>query len=187
MASPRNGGNSDIILDKALEGARSAGARVDKIILNDLDFKACQECGGCGRTGICTRRDGMRPVYKKLESSDAVIIASPVFFGTVSAQLKMMIERFQCLWVKKYILKLSPPRKKKRRGVFLCVSASDRKEFFENAKKIVRIFFATLDIEYFEEVFCAKVDKAGAIRAHKEALNKAFRLGKRLASYGEQV
>lgn len=187
MASPRKGGNSDRLLDKALEGARSAGASVEKIVLNDLDFKACQGCGGCGRTGICKRRDDMRPVYKKLEASDAVIIASPVFFGTISAQLKMMIDRFHCIWVKKHILKLPPPRKKKRRGVFLCISASDRKEFFENSRKLVRIFFATLDIEYFGEVFCAGADKAGAIKAHKEALDKAFRLGERLASYGKQV
>src|SRR3989338_7459461 len=173
--SPRKGGNTDTLLDKALEGTEAAGAAAEKIVLNDLNFCPCQECGGCARTGICVVKDDMQAVYEKLQDADAVIIASPIFFGSVSAQVKMMIDRFQCLWIAKYILKNSVMSKKGRRGIFLAVAASHRKEFFENAKKIIRIFFKTLDIEYAGELFSAGVDKKNAIK--ETSLKEAYDLG----------
>lgn len=173
--SPRRGGNSDLLLDKALEGAKSAGGAVDKVVLNDLNFRPCQECGGCDETGACVIEDDMKVVYEKLSKSDALIIASPIFFGSVSAQAKMMIDRFQCLWIAKYILKKSDISKKRRRGIFLAVAGSHRKEFFENAKKIISIFFKTLDIEYAGELFAAGVDKKDAIK--EASLKKAYDLG----------
>ncbi|MBI4974861.1 MAG: flavodoxin family protein, partial [Candidatus Omnitrophica bacterium] len=146
--SPRKGGNTDTLLDKALEGAQSAGARVEKIALNDLNFKPCQECGGCDETGICVIDDDMQLVYRSLNSADAVIVASPIFFGSVTAQVKMMIDRLQSLWVLKYVLRKAATARRKRKGIFLCVSAARKKRFFENAKSIIKIFFATLDIKY---------------------------------------
>src|SRR3989338_242360 len=121
-SSPRKGGNSDVLLDEALAGASSAGATVAKIVLNDLTFRPCQECGGCDTTGICVVRDDMGGVYEKFAEADIVILASPIFFGSLSAQLKMMIDRFQCAWVKKYLLKkrVTKPGKRKKKGIFLC-------------------------------------------------------------------
>src|SRR3989338_6879148 len=153
--SPRRGGNTEILLDEALEGSRSRGAKIEKIVLNDLRFKPCQECGGCDKTGKCIIEDDLEMVYEKVEEADCLIIASPIFFGSLSAQLKMMIDRFQCTWVKKYILKKrwGISGKAKRRGVFLCVSAAKKNEFFENADRIMKIFFRTLDIDYFGHIF----------------------------------
>ena len=175
--SPRSGGNSDLLLASALDGARSGGAKTDKIVLNELDFKPCQECGGCDETGICVIKDEMDIVYKKFEEADAVIIASPIFFGSVSAQTKMMVDRFQCRWIAKYILK-RPWVEKRRRGVFLAVAGSRRMAFFENAKEIITIFFKTLNIEYAGDLFFGGVDKKSAIK--KDALKMAFALGARL-------
>ncbi|MDP2913737.1 MAG: flavodoxin family protein [Candidatus Omnitrophota bacterium] len=182
MCSPRKGGNADLLLGRALEGARSKGAGVRKIVLNDLDFMACQECGGCDKTGVCVLKDDMRSVYKEIEGADGVIISSPVFFGTVSAQMKMMIDRFNCLWIKKYVLKEYAHVRKRRKGLFLCVSASDKEEFFENSRKAVRIFFATIGADYSGDVFCGGVEKKAAIKKNKACLNKAFRLGAVLAA-----
>lgn len=175
--SPRKGGNSDILLGRALEGARSEGASVEKIILNDLDIKPCQECRGCDETGICVLEDDMKSVYEKMDEADGVIIASPIFFGSLSAQTKMMIDRFQCAWVRKYILKKKAPLAKKRKGLFLCVSAWNKKEFFENAKAIIKTFFITMDIDCFGEQYCPRVDAKASIVKNKEALDKAFDLG----------
>src|SRR3989338_7150204 len=178
--SPRKGGNTDTLLDKALEGVKSAGGIVEKIILNDLNFKPCQECGGCDETGICVVQDDMQDVYKKLQDADAVIIASPIFFGSLSAQVKMMIDRLQCLWVSKYVLKKVLRSKKRRKGIFLCVGGADKKGFFENANSIIRVFFATLDIEYSGELFYGGLDKKMAIMEKEGALKKAFDLGRSL-------
>jgi multimeric flavodoxin WrbA len=68
----------------------------------------------------------MQPLYRKLESADIVIVGSPVFFGSISAQLKMMIDRTQCLWARKYILGHVRPGPK-RKGIFLCTAGRDDK------------------------------------------------------------
>lgn len=180
-SSPRKGGNSEIILDKALEGARAAGALVEKMILNGLDFRPCQECGGCDRTGRCVLPDGMQTVFKKIEELDGLIIASPIFFASLSAQAKMMIDRFHCAWIRKYILKEHPLSRKIQKGVFLCVSAQERDDFFGNAKKIIRTLFATLDVEYLGDLYCGGIEEEGDMLKKAECLKEAERLGRRLA------
>src|SRR3989304_7984942 len=91
--SPRKGGNSDQLLDKALEGAKSAGAEVYRIYARDLKMSGCIECGGCDRTGKCVLEDDMQSVYPLLEEADIIIISSPIFFYGVTAQLKALSAR----------------------------------------------------------------------------------------------
>ena len=179
--SPRIGGNTDILLDKALEGASAKGAKTEKVILNTLKFSPCQECENIRDDGTCIIEDDMQPLYKKIEAADAIILASPIFFGSLSAQTKMMIDRFQCSWRAKYILK-KDIFKKKRKGCFISVEASTRKDFFDNAKSIVKNLFATIDADYKEELFCSGVDEKASILKHPDVLEKAFELGKRIAS-----
>jgi multimeric flavodoxin WrbA len=183
-ASPRRSGNSELLLDKALAGAMSKGADIEKIVLNELDFKACQECGGCEKTGSCIISDGMAHVYSQMDKADGVILASPIFFVSLSAQAKMMIDRFQSAWMAKYILK-NPIRRKKRKGIFLSVAGSRKEEHFENARSIVRAFFATLDIEYSGELCCGGMEKASDIENDEKALNRAYSLGRDLADRDE--
>ena len=118
--SPRIGGNTDILLDKVLEGAESRGAQTEKVILNRLKFSPCQECENMRDDGTCLVEDDMQPLYKKIGEADAIVLASPIFFGSLSAQTKMMVDRFQCLWRAKYILKKIAPEKKKSRCFYFC-------------------------------------------------------------------
>ena len=177
--SPRKGGNTEIILDRVLDGAREKGASVEKIVLSKLNFSPCLECENIKDDGSCIVEDDMQLVYKKIDQADVVIIASPIFFGSLSAQTKMMIDRFQCLWRAKYILKKAVKNKRKK-GIFLSVEASHRKDFFENAKAIIRNLFATIGIEYSEELFLSGIDEKGSILKHEDALKEAFELGKRI-------
>lgn len=179
--SPRKNGNTEILLDAALAGASSSGASVKKIILNDLDFKPCQECAACHKTGLCPLRDDMRIIYREIERADAVVVASPIFFGSLSAQTKMMVDRFNCAWARKYILKKRAPFGRKRKGLFLCVSAAEKPDFFENAKAVIKIFFLVLDIGYFREVYCGGIEQKGAIKKKKDIMSAAFKLGAKLA------
>ncbi len=179
--SPRIGGNTDILLDKVLEGALAKGAKTEKVILNTLKFSPCQECENMRDDGTCIIEDDMQVLYRKVEEADAIILASPIFFGSLSAQTKMMIDRFQCLWRAKYILKKSMSGKKKK-GCFISVEASERRDFFDNAKSIVKNLFVTIEAEYREELFCPGVDKKGSILMHQDVLKDAFELGERLAS-----
>ena len=178
--SPRKKGNSDTLLDAALRGAESRGAKVDKVVLNDLTIAPCRECCHCDETARCVIRDDMRIIYRKFEDADRIVIASPIFFGSLSAQTKMMIDRFQPIWIRKYILKKRPLFGKNRKGAFICVGGSKGKKFFDNASSIVKILFKTIDVDYACGLFCGGVDRKSDIFRDKKALKKAFDIGKSL-------
>jgi len=178
-ASPRINGNTELLLDRVLQGAGSKGADTEKIILNKLKFVPCQECEKMDDSGGCLVKDDMQLIFKKIKESDAIVLASPIFFGSLSAQSKMMIDRFQCAWRARYILKKYNGYKKIP-GAFISVEGSMRKDFFENAKSIVRNLFATINAAYKYELFCPGVDAKGHILEKPECLKKAFDLGKQL-------
>lgn len=179
--SPRKGGNTDILLDEALKGAASAGAAVEKIILDDLKIAPYrqEEYETQGEEELSAADDDMRLIYQKINEADALILASPVFFGSLSAQMKAMIDRFQCVWVAKNVFKKKVFTAAKT-GAFICVAASQEQKFFRNASEIVKHFFATINTRYKEELFCPGVDQKGSVREHSEYLEKARLLGKSL-------
>ncbi len=92
----------------------------------------------------------------------------------------MMIDRFQCAWRAKYILKIDTFKRKKIGG-FISVEGSGRKDFFDNARSIVKNLFATINASYKEELFCSQVNEKGDILKYPEVLKKAFELGERIA------
>lgn len=179
--SPRIGGNTDILLDKALEGARSKGADTEKIILNKLRFCPCQETDNITDDVNCVIQDDMQEVYRKIKGADVLILASPIFFGSLSAQTKMMIDRFQCAWKAKYVLKKDTGFKKIK-GAFISVEGSERKDFFANAKAIVRNFFAVINVGYESELFCPGIDEKAGVLKHPECLKRAFDMGAMMVS-----
>jgi len=181
--SPRKNGNTDILLDKALQGARSARAKTEKITLNNLTISPCQECANMPEDGTCKIRDDFQKLYEKIKIADGVILASPIFFGSLSAQVKIMIDRFQCLW--RYKEKQNAAGKgrrtaDKKRGALILVEASERESFLDNAKSISKNFFATAGIKYGRELFCRGIDLKGAVTTRPECLEKAYDTGKKL-------
>jgi multimeric flavodoxin WrbA len=167
-ASPRRNGNSERLLDRMLEGACSKGARTEKIILNELNIRPYQ---------AGPIKDDMRPLYKKLKQADAIIVASPIYFGSVTAQLKIFIDRCQPIWIESLALKKKRLRRKKRKGVFIAVSSYDRGRFFKNAEQIVKIFFLVLGIDLFKRLYVANVESKADILKHRDIFDKAFRYG----------
>ena len=178
--SPRKGGNTDILLDEALKGAESVGCSCEKITLNELDFSACQECESPPDNGDCIVNDEMQDVYKKVDKADIIIVASPLFFGSLSAQTKMMIDRFQCRWRAKYVTGMVQHMSAEKKGAFISVSAVDKEKYFNNAATIAKIFFATIDVVYSGELFCPGLESRGDALKHPEMLKEAFELGRKL-------
>ena len=179
--SPRVGGNTDILLDKALEGASSDGAEVEKVILNKLEMLTCQECEYTNDDGTCKIEDDFSGLYEKIKKANGIIVASPIFFGSLSAQTKIMIDRFQCSW--KYNLSSDKNTGKiKKTGALILIEASTRDSFLDNAKSIIKNFFATAGINYNEELLCKGIDSKGEILKQPEKLNAAQNLGRKLAS-----
>lgn len=96
--SPRKNWNTATLLEHALAGAAAQGAETELIHLYDLDFKGCTSCFACklkeGRSyGRCAMRDGLTPVLEKLAGADAFILGSPIYFGTVSGEMRSFMER----------------------------------------------------------------------------------------------
>ena len=180
MGSPRIKGNTDVLLDQALEGARSQGAEVEKIIIDKLNIAPCREYYGCARDGNCVIRDAMDEVYPKLLSADGVIIASPMFFYGLSAQAKALIDRCQALWARKHILKQNLSGSG-RKGAFIAVGATKGKNLFNGSILTVKYFFEAIGVDYSDELLIRGVDQRGEIREHPTALADAFDLGRKLA------
>ena len=181
MGSPRYGGNSDILLDAALKGAKEGGAEVEKIRTCDLKISPCLECHSCDKTGECVQQDDMQLLYSKLIEADRLYLASPIFFMGISAQTKAMIDRCQCIWVRKYKLKQTIGKGRDfRKGFFMSVGGSKNPEKFIGAVKTVKAFFATLDFTYEKELLIAGVDEKGAIAKHPSALDEAMKAGREL-------
>lgn len=97
VGSARKCGTTDTLVSAALDGARSVGATTSKIHLNDLCIAPCQACETFPVDSFCHFHDGMDQVYDALRRCSAVVIGSPSYFGLFSAQLKLMIDRSNCL------------------------------------------------------------------------------------------
>ncbi len=92
--SPRKGGNSDLLCDKFLEGAFEAGHQVEKIFLADKKITFCNGCYYCAEhKGVCVYKDDMTAIIAKMMSADVIVLASPVYFYTISGQMKTLIDR----------------------------------------------------------------------------------------------
>jgi len=174
------GGNTDALLDSVLAGAKDGGASTEKIILNELNFRPCQECGGCDTTGECVIDDDMGPVYRLVARSDHIVLATPLFFRSVSAQVKMMIDRFHCRWIAANVLKKEPP-KKGRKGVFVCAAADMKDDVCENAKRLAKIFFKTIGVDYFGQILCQGAENPGDAKKKNDIVARAFDMGRGLA------
>lgn len=181
MGSPRMGGNTDILLDTLLAEAAAHGAETERVVLAGRDITPCIECGGCDETGVCVLNDGMTPLYEKIEDSDVVVLASPIFFYNITSFTQALVERAQACWIGKYRLKRGPYGGKMRRGIFLSIGASRGKLLFDGVLRVVRYFFDATDATFDGALLYRGIEKRGAIREHPAALKEARALGALLA------
>ncbi|MFC1957213.1 flavodoxin family protein [Chloroflexota bacterium] len=179
--SPRRGGNTDLLLAEVIKGAASKEAEVKTIILNDLKITPCQHCDACFKKGNCKIQDDMQMVYRELEWADRIVLASPIQFMGVSAQMKAMIDRCQALWARKYVLKIPPlGDRRDRKGLFISVAGRKVANVFDGARVVVKSLFTILDVAYAGELLFRDVDEKGAITKHPDALHQAFLAGQKL-------
>ena len=181
--SPRRGGNSETLLDRALEGMRAVApnAEMRKVVLNELTIKPCQNCGYCQKESVCrfAETDDMRGIYEAIDTFDRFVVASPIFFANVSAQLKAMFDRCQPYWAKRFLRAERHPNPD-RKALFLCVGAFDHERFYKCARMVVKTWCICLDVELTADLFYKAVDQRGDIAKHPTALDDAFEAGKAL-------
>ena len=192
FGSPRRQGNTATLLNKAVDGARDAGAQVTEIVLRDLKMSPCLEIYGCKKEGRCVIKDDYGEVEALFQRIDGLMLASPIFFYSVSAHTKILMDRCNSLWVKKYWVDKQPfdqtiyPRK----GMFISVGSSKGKRLFEGAILSVKYFMDALDMELWRSLVYRGIESEGQINDFPDALQEAYDAGTALVaafSHGDPV
>ena len=179
MGSPRKEGNSTILAERAARGAKRAGAQVESFYLNGMNIRPCQACESCRKKGSpgCIQEDDMRVLYPKLRAADAIILAGPVYWFTIGAQTKLLMDRLYALGSDEgYELA------GKRIGIILTYADAD--PFSSGAVNALRAFqdaFAFVGAEIAGMVY-GSAAKEGEVRSDRELMAKAYELGKQLGA-----
>ena len=178
--SPRRKGNTAVLLKKAVEGARESGAQVEEIVLRDLKMSPCLEIFGCTKSGECKLKDDFQKARDQILASDGLILATPVFFYTVSAHTKILMDRFQSLWVKKYWIDKRPRNHPKamRKALLISVGATKGKKLFDGILLSMRYFFDTIDMKLWKALLYRGLDFKGDVLKFPDYLEEAYEAGR---------
>ncbi|MCP4146205.1 MAG: flavodoxin family protein [bacterium] len=185
LGSPREDGNSAALAQKAADGIKAEGSEFEILPLHEMNIKPCRGCDSCRNMketdtnveNFCVVDDDMKSLYPKLLRADAIIMAGPVYWFTVSAQTKLFMDRWYALGrLSSYGLK------GKHAGIILVYGDSD--PFNSGAVNALRTFqdtFRYLGVSIEGMVYGSAVD-AGDIKTNDELMIKAFQLGTKLAT-----
>ena len=185
-ASPRAKSNSTRLLQEALQGAASVGTQTELIELRTLKIAGCLECNNCRQSGSCIIKDDFQLVLEKMLAADRIYFATPIFFMNVSAQAKLLIDRCQCLWALKTVLKKAVPHtsSEPRLAMVIAVGGSKSLKMFDSVRWTVRSWLDVLNMTYAAGLYINQVDDAGDIEKHPTAIKEAFDLGRKVAQMG---
>jgi multimeric flavodoxin WrbA len=181
--SPRRNGNTATLLREAIAGARSAGARVEEIVLRDLKLSPCLEIYSCKQDGECRIRDDFQRVRDLVLSCGGLMLASPIFYYAVSAHTKILMDRFHSVWVKQHWVEKGsgPERAQRRKGLFIAAGATRGRKLFEGTLLSVRYFYDTLGMDLWKALLYRGLEEADDVLAHPEYLADARGAGQELA------
>ncbi|MGA2227032.1 MAG: flavodoxin family protein [Syntrophobacteraceae bacterium] len=181
FGSPRKDGNTDLMMNSFLDGALSVpGVEVKKIYVRELVMSGCLSCGYCDEHGVCVQQDDMQKVYPFFDTAERIVIASPIYFYGLSGQAKLLVDRSQATFMRKYKAKTqghTPGTSDKRKGFFLCAGATRGKRLFDCPSLTVRYFFDAIGVEFAGEVCFREMDQKGAIVSHPTALEECRKAG----------
>ena len=166
--SPRKNGNSDLLCNEFAKGAQEAGHEVEKIRVAEKKIGYCLACYACKETGICAIKDDMAEVLQKMIEADVLVLASPVYFYSIDAQLKALIDRTVARWLEV-----------KDKEFYYIVTAAD--EELASAETTLACFRGYADcVEGAKEMGVIRgmgTYEKGEIQDHP-AMNEAYEMGK---------
>lgn len=172
-SSPRKGGNSEMLAAAFARGAADAGNRVETICLRDRQYGFCKGCLACQRTGQCVLRDDAVEIAARMHDADVLVFATPVYYYSVSGQLKTMLDRANPLFGSDYAF---------TRVYLLAAAAEDEPDTVEGAVKAVQGWVDCFERCTLEGViFAGGVHAVGDIAGHA-ALDRAYQAGREASS-----
>jgi multimeric flavodoxin WrbA len=178
-SSPRNKSNSSLLADQVAAGARAAGAQVESYDLHNMDIQPCDACEACrdATDDDCILDDDMQLLYPRLRDADGIVLASPIYWFTMSAQLKLCIDRWYALGGPQ-----GHALAGKQFGVVLAYGDDD--PLASGAVNAVRTFqdmIRYLDADLAGMVYCTANDP-GEVQSQPESMERAYRLGQKLGA-----
>lgn len=181
LGSPRVEGNTELLLKESLRAVEEAGHDLTLFRPGDMNISPCLNCGGCDTTGECVISDDMDEVYRAIREGDRFILASPIFFFGLSAQIKAMIDRCQAFWCEKYLLRKTLPQGiYGRKGLLLMVGGMKKEIGFKCGDATATAFFRTISVPKHITLYYSGIDAKGAVLKNSAALNEAYLAGKKL-------
>lgn len=181
MGSPRKKGNSATLARQLIAGAEAKRATIEEFYLHDMDIRPCTACDACRKNtsdNCMFYDDDMQFLYPKLRQANVIVIASPIYWFTVSAQTKLFMDRCYALF--------GPNGEKvlamKRIGIILTYEDSD--PFTSGAVNAIRTFQDTFNYigSKIVGMVYGRASKVGEIKNNKDLMEKAYQLGEKLAS-----
>ncbi|WP_095170717.1 MULTISPECIES: flavodoxin family protein [Blautia] len=168
--SPRKGGNSDLLCDEFLRGAQESGNKVEKIFLRNKKIGYCNACYYCKKSGgKCTIQDDMSEILDKMQAADVIVLANPVYFYSIDAQMKAVIDRSVARWTN--ILD--------KEFYYIMTAAEDGETVMDCTLECFRGFAACLKGSKEMGVIYGKgVYEPGTIKA-TPVMSEAYEMGKR--------
>jgi multimeric flavodoxin WrbA len=176
--SPRERGNSAILADQVATGARDAGAEVESIYLHGLDIRPCDACDLCQEEhNGCVIDDDMQSLYLKLLEADAIVVASPIYYFTFSAQTKLCIDRW-------YALESNSGNALKGKQIGIVLTYGDTDLYTSGGINAIHTFesiFRYIGAEIVGMIY-GQAMQAGTIQNQSGLLAQAYQLGQKLGT-----
>ncbi len=185
MGSPRKNKNTDAMLDFLLDGVDKEIFSIDKVNLRDQNIGYCTGCDYCGSTGKCVLKDDMQNLYQKIDESDVVVLAAPLYFNSVNGLTKNMIDRSQKYWSLKYSLGQSYKRGENRIGIFLATGGAPYShQQFDGALPVMDFFFKAINVDYKGNFFVSETDEK-PLKHREDIRKKLYEIGANLQDTGK--
>jgi len=179
VGSPRRGGNTDILVDEILRGAEEAGAEVEKISLSKLDIAPCLACDACGRAGKCAQQDDMQSLVEKMDSSQVMVLGTPLYWYGPSAQIKTFIDRWYGATHEMTF--------EGRRVILAIAWGQPDAHAARHTEGMFKEVLDFLNMEHFATVLAPGVFQQGDVREHSAVLEEAQRVGREVINEANGV
>ncbi|QRN86588.1 flavodoxin family protein [Clostridia bacterium] len=191
VCSPKKHRNTDTLIDAVLEGAKESGItlNIDKVYVNSLKFRPCQDCGYCRKVNGCSLRDDMDDIYPLIEHAHGVIVGAPTYYGGMNAQCKMfidrqfryneMVENDDESWTFQSRIAL------RKKLIFAGTNGSFGDECCNRQEAIIDHLCNDINAEHYENIYAHKTDYY-PVKENESLLDTAKKLGKRWVQDIEQ-
>jgi putative NADPH-quinone reductase len=188
IGSPRKGGNTDVLVSQVLKGVVSKGGMQEKVYLDDFDIKPCKACLSCQDAGKCIIDDEFDMILEKIIAAETIVVGSPIYAGTVTAQMKALIDRVDSSQVIKTRgsdgkMKFVQRIRSHKPSVIICTADMSPKRVLSQAAEVMAIFLKDAGARVIAEILENHLSETGDVLKQQALLDRAFRIGASLMSH----